>query len=109
MSAFMRLFYLTSHINALTIVAEGFPGTQSAEPVCYLLLDSLEALRPLDPAVAVLEIEGDLPLQELATGVFGASPPTPYRLFVAAARDLARARIRLIDPRAGGQHEERRA
>jgi hypothetical protein len=109
MSAFMRLFYLTSHINALTIVAEGFPGAQSAEPVCYLLLDSLEALRPLDPAMAVLEIEGDLPLQELATGIFGASPPARYRLYVAAATDLARARIRLIDPRAGGEQGERRA
>ncbi len=109
MSAFMRLFYLTSHINALTIVAEGFPGAQSAEPVCYLLLDSLEALRPLDPAVAVLEIEGDLPLQELATGVFGAPSPARYRLYVAAATDLARARIRLIDPRPGADREERRA
>lgn len=105
----MRLYHITSHIEALTIVAEGFPGADSAEPVCYLLLDSLEALQPLDPAVAVLEIEGDLPLQELAVGSTTASPPFRYRLFVAAAQDLARARIRLIEPPASGAQGERLA
>lgn len=105
----MRLYHITSHTEALTLVAEGFAGAASAEPVCYLLLDSLEALQPLDPAVAVLEIEGDLPLQELAVGSSAAWPPVRYRLYVATAKDLARARIRLIDPPASGARGERPA
>jgi hypothetical protein len=105
----MRLYHITSHLDALRIVAEGFAGAHSAEPVCYLLLDSLEALHPLDPASAILEIEGTFPVQELGTGTSEASPPTRYRLYVATAKDLARARIRLIDPGNGGGQGERLA
>ena len=105
----MRLYHITSHAEALAIVADGFPGASRADPVCYLLLDSLDALHPLDPAVAALEIEGDLPLQELASGPSGTPPPSGCRFYVATARDLAHARVRLIDPCAGGGQGERLA
>ena len=95
----MRLYHLTSHAEALHIIAEGFPGADSPEPVCYLLLDSIEAHAPIDPAVAVLEVEGDLDVQELGVGRSPASSSSHYRLFVATARDLARAHARLADVR----------
>lgn len=103
----MRLFHLTSHTEALHIMAEGFAGARSLEPVCYLLLDSLAAHAPLDPAVAVLEISGDLAVQELGERSLASRSGT-YRLFVATAWELARARVRLVDvhPLKG---EERRA
>ena len=44
----MRLFHLTSHHEALRIIAEGFYGAESPEPVCYLLLDSLDVHSPLE-------------------------------------------------------------
>ena len=53
----MRLYHLTSHVQALTLVAEGFAGAPGDEPPCYLLFDSLAAFQPLDSSVAVLEIE----------------------------------------------------
>jgi hypothetical protein len=103
----MRLYHLTSHHEALRIIAEGFYGVQSPEPVCYLLLDSLDAHSPLDPAVAVLEVEGDLPLQELGLGKSPASRSAYCRLFVATARDLAHARVRLVDVRALEERNDR--
>ena len=105
----MRLYHLTSHHEALRIIAEGFHGAESPEPVCYLLLDSLDVNSTLDPAVAVLEIEGDIPLQELGLGKSPASRSGYCRLFVATARDLARARVRLVDVRASGDRSDRRA
>jgi hypothetical protein len=95
----MRLYHLTSHHEALRIIAEGFYGAESSEPVCYLLLDSLDPNSSLDPAVAVLEVEGDIPLQELGLGKSPASRSAYCRLFVATARDLARAHVRLVDIR----------
>jgi hypothetical protein len=105
----MRLYHLTSHHEALRIIAEGFYGSESPEPVCYLLLDSLDVKSPLDPAVAVLEVEGDIPLQELGLGKSPASRSAYCRLFVATARDLARARVRLVDVRSFGDCNDRRA
>ena len=93
----MSLYHLTSHHEALRIIAEGFYGADSLEPICYLLLDSLDVHSPLDPAVAVLEVDGDIPLQELGLGKSPASRSAYCRLFVATARDLARARVRLVD------------
>src|SRR5919112_957977 len=95
----MRLYHLTSHQEALRIIAEGFSGAESSEPVCYLLLDSLDANSTLDPAVAVLEVDGDITLQELGLGKSPASRSAYCRLFVATARDLARAHVRLVDVR----------
>jgi hypothetical protein len=105
----MRLYHLTSHHEALRIIAEGFYGAESHEPVCYLLLDSLDVHSPLDPAVAVLEVEGDLQLQELGLGRSPASRTAYCRLFVATARDLAHARVRLVDVRALEERSDRRA
>ena len=105
----MRLYHLTSHHEALRIIAEGFHGAESPEPVCYLLLDSLDVNSTLDPAVAVLEIEGDITLQELGLGQSPASRSGYCRLFVATARDLARARVRLVDVRALDDRSDRRA
>ena len=105
----MRLYHLTSHHEALRIIAEGFYGAGSPEPVCYLLLDTLDLNSPLDPAVAVLEVEGDIPLQELGLGKSPASRTSYCRLFVATARDLARARVRLVDVRTNGGRSDRRA
>jgi hypothetical protein len=105
----MRLYHLTSHQEALQIIAEGFPGADSPEPVCYLLLDSIAAHAPIDPAVAVLEIEGDLDVQELGVGRSPASRSGHHRLYVATARDLARANVRLADVRAIEGREDRLA
>ena len=105
----MRLYHLTSHHEALRIIAEGFSGAESPEPVCYLLLDTLDATSTLDPAVAVLEVEGDIPLQELGLGKSPASRSAYCRLFVATAKDLARARVKLVDVRALEDRSDRRA
>ncbi len=105
----MQLYHLTSHAEALHIIAEGFPGAGSPEPVCYLLLDSLDAHSPIDPAVAVLEIQGEFGAQELGVGLSPATRSGQYRLFVATARDLARARVRLADVRPLESRRDRRA
>lgn len=104
----MRLFHLTSHLQALATIAEGFAGSPGDEPPCYLLFDSLAAFQPLDPSVAVLEITGDLALEPVAAGTAPGSPPTRYRIYVATANDLAQAGVRLIDPPAPDARGERR-
>lgn len=105
----MRLYHLTSHAQALTLVAEGFAGAPGDEPPCYLLFDSLAAFQPLDPSVAVLEIEGELALEPMAAGTAPGSPPTRYLIYVATANALTRARVRLIDPPSSDGRDKRRA
>ncbi len=105
----MRLYHLTSHSEALHIIAEGFAGADSPEPVCYLLLDSLDAHAPVDPGVAVLEVEGEFTVQELGVEKSPALRSGCYRLFVATARDLSRARVRLALVQAGKAPKNRPA
>jgi len=105
----MRLFHLTSHTEALHIIAEGFAGADSPEPVCYLLLESIEAHAPIDPAVAVLEVDGDFAVQELGVGPSPTARAAHYRLFVATARELRRARVRLLNVRAMERPQDRQA
>jgi len=105
----MRLYHLTSHLQALTLVAEGFRGAPADEPPCYLLFDSLAAFQPLEASVAVLVVEGDLPLDPVAAGTAPGSPPTRYNIYVATASALAQAHVRLIEPPASGARGERRA
>ncbi|HEX6616186.1 MAG TPA: hypothetical protein VF046_07750 [Gemmatimonadales bacterium] len=105
----MRLYHLTSHVQALTLVAEGFAGAPGDEPPCYLLFDSLAAFQPLDSSVAVLEIEGQLALEPVAAGTAPGSPPPRYHMYVATASALAQVRVRLIDPPASDARGERRA
>jgi hypothetical protein len=105
----MRLYHLTSHVQALTLVAEGFRGAPGDEPPCYLLFDSLAAFQPLDSSVAVLEIELDLPLEPVAAGTAPGAPPTRYLIYVATASALAEARVRLVSPPSSDARGERRA
>ena len=105
----MRLYHLTSHLHALTVIAEGFAASPRDEPSCYLLFDSLAAFQPFDPSVAVLEITGDLSLDPVAVGTAPGSPPVRYRIYVATASDLAQVGVRLFDPPAPNARNQRRA